>query len=126
MRVMTPAEKAASVSAGRMRCSMALKKATKLPVMRASTAVMPVICVTGWLCATAMSSSPETGSRPSARKKRSCRTMARKNDGSETPPMAKTRVTWSIQRPFMCAVSAPSETPTTIEMSSEKTISWSE
>ena len=41
----------------------------------------------------------------------SCRTMARKNEGSETPPMAKTRVTWSIQRPFMCAVSAPSETP---------------
>ena len=52
--------------------------------------------------------------------------MARKNEGSETPPMAKTRVTWSIQRPFMCAVSAPSETPTTIEMSSENAMSWSE
>ena len=97
-----------------------------MPVTSASTAVMPVMSVTGWLCATAMSSSPETGNSPSTRKKMICSTMARKNEGSETPPMAKTRVRWSIHRPFMCAVSAPSETPTTIEMSSEKPISWME
>ena len=60
------------------------------------------------------------------RKKMICSMMASQNVGSETPPMAKTRVTWSIQLPFMCAVSAPSEMPSVTEISSEKRISCRE
>jgi hypothetical protein len=52
--------------------------------------------------------------------------MARKKVGRETPPMAKTRVTWSTHLPFMCAVSAPSVMPRVTEMRREKKISCSE